>query len=112
LTPEECLIVLTRILQSGTGVLPLRSSNSGSENGNKPSLEVDLSEGSIRRRKTGDEKKKKLARTEDLKRMDDEDSDDSIGNGMGDTRSPLMPLEKLDKDDPRAIEFRERLRNW
>ena len=126
LTPEECLGILTRILQSGTGLggkafdqdeqeeekgaMGLSSSISGSSSGSSGSTS---SPGISKLR----------ARTAKQTHKDHNISLDPIPSHLrpdtptqeekgGYTASPLIPLETLREDDPRAIEFRERLRNW
>jgi hypothetical protein len=104
LTPEECLAILTRILQSGTGVLPIIPQSGG----------VDIKPGStlledVKQNNKGTARKRR-GRADELRVQEGEEASDE--EGVGRTRSPLIPLERLEVDDPRAIEFRERLRNW
>jgi len=104
LTPEECLAILTRILQSGTGVLSVGSQSN----------EADVKLGSsvledVKQRNKGTARKRR-GRADELRMLEADEASDE--EGAGSTRSPLIPLERLGVDDPRAIEFRERLRNW
>ena len=54
--------------------------------------------------------RKRRGRADELRVQEVEEGSDE--EGVRRTRSPLIPLERLGVDDPRAIEFRERLRNW
>ena len=123
MSPEECLGILTRILQSGTGlsggafdgeseddvgVIGSSSSTSASNtNGMSRLIKLKPRDGNV----TPDPIPTHLRRSHHTTNTADGRPSRSETTG-GYTASPLIPLETLSKDDPRAIEFRERLRNW
>lgn len=131
-----------RILQSGTGLrLPAEGEGlgGGEMDAREAVGDGDGGDGGDEEKETGEGLRRRLGKGRylgpegDGLRKDTDDSDfeddgsdvkgnvlvDGVGrkkkknnNKGGYTASPLIPLETLDKDDPRAVEFRERLRNW
>lgn len=129
LTPEECLGILTRILQSGTGLggkafdQDEREEEEKGARGLSSSISGSSSASSGSGPGSGSGSSKLRARTAKQTYKDHNISLDPIPSHLrpdtptqeekgGYTASPLIPLETLREDDPRAIEFRERLRNW
>ena len=64
----------------------------------------------LKQKDKGTTARKRRGRADELRVQEVEEGSDE--EGVRRTRSPLIPLERLGVDDPRAIEFRERLRNW
>lgn len=75
-------------------------------------MDVKLSSSVLEEIKQNDKgaARKRRGRADELRVQEVEEGSDE--EGVRRTRSPLIPLERLGVDDPRAIEFRERLRNW